>query len=159
MEEWESDLLDVQNISKFNNNNYYLLRETDVLYKFLHVVPLKSKTGQTLTLAFQSTLLIRTILNQINNADQLCEQIRAKNFLTIVSKTCWSMRGYSYSSVKIPTWSVHWWNCPSPLHENFNKNFTFKNSYRYIDVLQKFVKAYNDTVHTTIGIALSKVTD
>ena len=45
------------------------------------------------------------------------------------------------------------------LREMFNKYFTFKNSYRYIDVSYKFVKAYNDTVHTTTGIAPSKVTD
>ena len=33
--------------------------------------------------------------------------------------------------------------------------FTYKNSYRYIDNLPKFVKAYNDTVHTTTGMAPS----
>ena len=45
------------------------------------------------------------------------------------------------------------------LRERFNKYFTFKISYRYIDVLQKFVRAYNDTVHTTTGIAPLNVTD
>ena len=45
------------------------------------------------------------------------------------------------------------------LRDRFNKYFPFKNSYRYIDVLHNFVKAYNDTVHTTTGIAPSKVTD
>ena len=50
----ESDLLDVRNISKFNNNYKYLLTENDVFSKFLHVVPLKSKTDQTVTSAFQS---------------------------------------------------------------------------------------------------------
>ena len=45
------------------------------------------------------------------------------------------------------------------LRERFNKYFTFKNSYRYIDVLQKFVNSYNDTVPTTTGIAPPKFTD
>jgi hypothetical protein len=31
--------------------------------------------------------------------------------------------------------------------------------YRYINVLAKFVKGYNDTVHSTTGMAPSKVTD
>jgi hypothetical protein len=39
------------------------------------------------------------------------------------------------------------------------KYFTYKNTYRYIDVLPKFVKAYNATVHTTTGMAPAKVTD
>jgi hypothetical protein len=36
------------------------------------------------------------------------------------------------------------------------KFFTFSKSYKYIDVLPKFVEAYNDTVHTT-GMAPSRV--
>jgi len=39
------------------------------------------------------------------------------------------------------------------------KYFTYKNPYRYIDVLPKYVKAYNDTVHSTTGMAPSRVTD
>jgi len=37
--------------------------------------------------------------------------------------------------------------------------FIYKNTCRYIDVLPKFVRAYNDTVHSTTGMALSRVTD
>ena len=39
------------------------------------------------------------------------------------------------------------------------KYFTCNNTHRYIDVLPRFVKAYNDTVHSTTGMALSPVTD
>jgi len=49
---------------------------------------------------------------------------------------------------------VHW-----TIRKRLFKYFTFSNSYRYIDVLLKFVKAYNDTVHTTTGMAPSRVTD
>ena len=35
----------------------------------------------------------------------------------------------------------------------------YKNTYRYIDVLPRFVRGYNDTVHSATGIAPSKVTD
>jgi hypothetical protein len=36
---------------------------------------------------------------------------------------------------------------------------TYKNTYRYIDVLPKFVKGYNDTIHNTTGMDPSKLTD
>jgi hypothetical protein len=36
---------------------------------------------------------------------------------------------------------------------------TYKYTYRDIDFLPKFVKAYNDKVHTTTGMAPSRVTD
>jgi len=45
------------------------------------------------------------------------------------------------------------------LREKLNKYLTFKNTYRYIDVLNKFFKTYNDTVHSTTGIVPSNVTD
>ena len=53
MEVWQSEMLDVQNISKFNNNYKYLLSVFDVFSKFLHTVTMKSKTGQTVTSTFQ----------------------------------------------------------------------------------------------------------
>ena len=45
------------------------------------------------------------------------------------------------------------------IRDRLYKFFTYSNSNRYIDVLQKFVNAYNDTVHSATGMAPSKVTD
>jgi len=45
------------------------------------------------------------------------------------------------------------------IRDSVPKYFTYKNTYRYIDVLPKYVKAYNDTVHWTTGMAPSLVTD
>ena len=42
------------------------------------------------------------------------------------------------------------------IRDRLYKYFRYKNSYRYIDVLPKFVKAYNDTVHSTTGMAPSR---
>ena len=39
------------------------------------------------------------------------------------------------------------------------KYFTYKNTYRYINVLPKFVRAYNHTVHSTTGMEPARVTD
>jgi len=45
------------------------------------------------------------------------------------------------------------------IRDRLYKYFTYKNTYRYIDVLPKFVKAYNDTVHSATGMAPSRVAD
>ena len=39
------------------------------------------------------------------------------------------------------------------------KYFNYKNTFRYTDVLPKFVRAYNDTVHSTTRMSPSRVTD
>jgi len=45
------------------------------------------------------------------------------------------------------------------IRDRIYKYFKFKNTYRYIDVLHKFVNVYNDTVHSTTVMAPSRVTD
>ena len=45
------------------------------------------------------------------------------------------------------------------IRDTLYKYFKYTNTYRYIDVVPKFLKAYNDTVHSTTGIAPSRVTD
>ena len=45
------------------------------------------------------------------------------------------------------------------VRDRLYRYFTYTNAYRYIDVLPQFVKAYYDTVHSTTGMAPSKVTD
>jgi hypothetical protein len=44
------------------------------------------------------------------------------------------------------------------LRDKIFKYFTSNNSHRYIDVLPKFVRAYNSTVHRSTGMAPSKLT-
>jgi hypothetical protein len=50
---WESDLVDIQGLSKYDGVRY-LLTVIDVLSRFLHTVPLKTKTGKAVTSAFPS---------------------------------------------------------------------------------------------------------
>jgi transposase InsO family protein len=53
---WECDLLDVQSHSKFNDAYKFVLTVIDTFSKFLHMVPLKSKTGTAVASAFESVL-------------------------------------------------------------------------------------------------------
>ena len=41
------------------------------------------------------------------------------------------------------------------IRDRLHKYFTYKNTHRYIDVLQKFVEGYNNIVHSTTGMAPS----
>ena len=81
MDVWEADLLDVQGISKFNDNFKYLLTVIDVFSKFLHVVPLKSKTGHTVASVFQSVFTDK-------QRPLTLRTDKGKEFLNKTSKTC-----------------------------------------------------------------------
>ena len=70
------------------------------------------------------------------------------------------MRGSSFKSVRNPDVKcavVERVN--RTLSDKLYRYFTYKNTYRYIDVLPKFVKGYNATVHSTTGMAPSNVRD
>ena len=58
-----------------------------------------------------------------------------------------------------PDLKLRSWNACNVRFAIDSKYFTHKNTYRYIHVLPKFVKAYNDTVHSMTGMAPPRVTD
>ena len=55
-EQWTADLIEVINISKQNKGYNYLLTVVDVFSKHAWVKPLKNKTGQAVTEAFEKIL-------------------------------------------------------------------------------------------------------
>jgi len=56
MDLWEANLVDVQSLAKHNDGHRYLLTVIDVFTKYLHIVPLKSKTSKAVSEAFKSVL-------------------------------------------------------------------------------------------------------
>ena len=55
-EQWTADLIEVINISKQNKGYKYLLTVVDVFSKYAWVEPIKNKTGQAVTEAFEKIL-------------------------------------------------------------------------------------------------------
>jgi hypothetical protein len=63
MDMWECDLVDVQSHAKYNDGYRYLLTVIDVFSKFLHMVPLRVKSGKAVASAILSVLGEKNILN------------------------------------------------------------------------------------------------
>ena len=55
-EQWTADLIEVINIAKYNRGYCYLLTVVDVFSKHAWVQPVKNKTGQAVTTAFEKIL-------------------------------------------------------------------------------------------------------
>jgi len=56
MEVWECDILDMQSLSKYNDTYRYILSVIDVFSKYVHLVPIKTKSCPAVTSAFLSLL-------------------------------------------------------------------------------------------------------
>jgi hypothetical protein len=144
MDVWETDLLDVQYFRKFNDNYKYLLTVIGVFSKFLHVVPLKSKTAQTVVSALQSIFTDKKYSKPYRQRPFTLRTDKGKEFLNKTFQDMLKREGIQFQVCKNPDVKCSVVErVQRTLHDRFSKYFTFKNSYRYIDVLHKFVSAYN----------------
>jgi len=92
----------VQNISKFNDNYKYLLIVIDVFSKFLYVVPLKSKTGQTVTSAFQSFFNDRKYSKPHKQRPLILRTDKGKEFLNKIFQDMLNHEGIQFQVCKSP---------------------------------------------------------
>jgi transposase InsO family protein len=99
---WESDLVDIQGLSKYNDGIKYLLTVIDVFSKFLHIVPLKSKTGNAVTLAFRTILKDPKYLEPIRKRPVWVRTDRGKEFLNKSFQDMLKHEGIQFQTCKNP---------------------------------------------------------
>jgi hypothetical protein len=160
MDVWEADLLDVQNLRKYKNGYNFVLTVIDIFSKFLHGVPLKTKAAPTITTAFQSILNDRKYTKPYKRRPLVLRTDRGKEFLNSTFQNMLQREGIELQICKNPDVKCSVVErVQRTIREKLNKYFTYKNTYRFIDVLPKFIKGYNATVHIAIGMAPANVTD
>ena len=149
-DQWQADLVDMSTYQEFNAGYRYLLTIIDIFSKVAWVLPLKRKTGdelvQALSLVFKDGRQPTKL-----NTDQ----------------------GTEFENRKVQTFlkknHIHYFSTRSDkkaaVVERFNRTlktkmwryFTHNNTYKYIDVLQDFVTAYNNSKHRSIGMTPNQV--
>ena len=160
MDVFQCDLVDVQNLAKFNDSYRYIFSAIDVFSKYLHLVPLKSKTGPAVAKAFGSILDDPKYSKPYVRRPLVVQTDKGKEFLNKPFQDLLRREGIEHRTCRNPDVKcavverAH-----RTIREKLYKYFTHKNTYRYIDVLPKFVTAYNSTVHGTTGIAPAEVRD
>lgn len=151
---FEIDLIDVQSLSKFNNDIKYLLSVIDVFSKYAWVKPLKSKT------AIEVSSAIEALLCTSGRRPLAIQSDKGKEFLGSAVQKIFKKYGIKHILANNP-------DIKASVIERFNRTlktkmfkfFTFTSTYKYLDVLQKFIDAYNKTKHRTIKMAPADVTD
>lgn len=150
-ENWQADLVDVQNLKQFNGGYRYLLTCIDVLSKYAWAVPLKSKLSKDVVKAFESILqegrvpiALHTDKGSefINKDFQKCLKAHAIHFFTTENE----MKGFCIERFH------------RTLRTRMAKYFTYHNTYKYIPILKELLKGYNATTHSSIGMKPSEVT-
>ena len=147
MDVCECDLVDIPAISRYNINKF-LLTAIDVFSKFLHVVPLRLKTGKDRTTAFLSLFKDPTYSGSVRKRSIMVRTDEGKEFLNKTFQDMLKREGIEFSVCRNPDVKctvidrTH-----RTLRDKLYKYFTYMNTHRYIDVLQDSVTGYNHTVH------------
>lgn len=150
---WEADLIDVRNISSFNNGYNYLLAVIDVLSKYAWIEPVSDKSCTTIRDAFKKILARGN-----GRIPHTLQTDRGKEFVGSPFQAFLQKNNISFRVVRNP-------DVKAAIVERFNRTikekiwryFTYSRSKRYIDVLQAIVSAYNHTKHSATKFAPANV--
>jgi len=152
-EQWVADLIEVINIAKSNRGYRYLLTVVDVFSKYAWVEPVKSKSGQDVTTAFEKILKRSQGRQPQNLQTDDGKEFYNKHFQTLIKRKNihhFSASGDTKASV------VERFN--RTLKEILYRYFTIKNTLTFLPVLQDLVLGYNRSYHRSIKMATDKVT-
>ena len=144
-EQFVLDLVDLQNLAKYNKGYKYLLTVIDVLSKYAWAEPLKSKSATAMVEALQRLWTkLGSRLPQKVQTDSGSEfyNSRVQSFFKKHGVNHFSTYGDPHGSV------VERWN--RTLKTKMFRYFTAKNTLNYINVLPTLVKNYNHSFHRSI---------
>lgn len=143
---YQADLIEVRPYSKVNKGYNYILTFINCFSKVADAVPLKNKSGKTVTNAMK--IIIKRNKNTIKHlqTDDGKEYFN-KDFSQLMKKH--QINHYSTKSEK-----------KSAIIERFNrslkgamyKSFSNRGSHIWFDILHKLIKQYNNKFHRTIGM-------
>ena len=149
---WQDDLTDVQKLSKANSGYKFILFNVDVFSRKAAAIPLKSKSTAKVAEGFA------TLLNQYSSAPDSLQtdkgvEFTGKQFQSLLKKH--KIHHYFYNNQEIKASLVE--RLQRTIRSKIYRYFTHTGSYRYVEALTDFISAYNDTVHSAIGLKPNQV--
>jgi len=146
MDVWECYLLDVQFYEKYNDNFKYNLSVIDAFSKFLYLIPVKTKCGTSVTAAFRSIFDDKPKLpsrRPVWLRTDKGKEFRNKHFQDMLRDEGIQFQVCRNPDVKCAILE----HSLRTIRDRLYRCFTYKNIFRYIYVLPKFVSSYKDTVN------------
>ena len=150
-EQWEADIVEMQEFKRANRGHRYILTIIDSFSKYAFAVALKDKTGSTIEKALRGIFMERHPQNFRTD--------KGKEFLNRSVKTL-------MEKLQINFFTSNDSNIKCAIIERFNrtlkgrmfKYFTANGTRKYIDVLSDLLTSYNNSYHRSIGMTPSQVT-
>lgn len=142
---WQADLSDMRTYENDNDGNKYILCVIDVFSKYAFARAIKKKNAETIRKAFLS------IFSEAQTSPRHLQSDKGTEFISKEVQLFLKSYNVNYYTTNNP-------DIKASVVERFQRTlkmrmwryFTFNNTYRYVDILQDLINAYNHSVHRSI---------
>lgn len=141
--QWQTDLIDIQKIAKYNKGNRYILICIDILSKYAWAEPLQSKSGKSIIAGFKK-IFKKGRKPLLLQSDMGTEYLNKdfQNFLK--AQDIHYFHTYNETKAAIAERVI------KTLKSKMYKYFTYANTLNYTNVLQDLIHSYNNSYHSSI---------
>lgn len=150
-EQWECDLVDMKQYSRQNNGYKFILVIIDSFSKYLFALPLKTKTTLEVIKEFKNIFKTRKPTKIRSDRGLEFNNITFRNFCKNNNILFFTSQDKDIKCAIVE-------RVNRTIKSKLFRYFTMKGTRKYIDVLQNFVSAYNNSTHRSIGMAPADVT-
>lgn len=151
-EQWSADLMDMSKLKAENGNITFILVIIDVFSKFAWLEPLLNKKAETVKIAFSK------VLDQGRKPQRLWVDGGSEFQNKVLKKYCLEKDIHMFIA-RSESKSVFAERLIKTIKLKLFKYMYYKQTYKYIDVLQDIVKSYNESYHRSIKMAPSDVNE
>ena len=158
-ETWSADLIDKSSLSKYNNNYKFILTVIDIFTKYAWAIPLKNKSGLSITNGF------KTILSEGRKPEKLWvdrgSEFYNKTFKSLLKEygTGKTASGISETASQIELYSTYS-DLKTVFIERFNRTLLhiinkpmfINGDGNWVNILNDAVVTYNNNIHSSINM-------
>ena len=143
--QWQADLVEMGKFAKENKNYKYMLTVIDIFSRYAYARPLKNKSGPEVADALKDIFKEnRYITPKFIQTDQ-GKEFYNKHVLELLKK--YDVKLFSvFTDQKSAV--VERFN--RTLKERMYRYFTFQGNHKWLEILPKLIKSYNNTYHSSI---------
>lgn len=149
--EWDTDLADLKNLSRYNSGYKYFIVFIDDFSRYVFTKALKTKNSGEVTEAF------RDILDTSGRVPWKIRSDKGKEYLNSQFQKLLKERGIDHILTQNETKASLAERVIQTLKGRIYKYFTEKETFHWTDILQNVTDAYNASYHRGIGTSPSSV--
>ena len=143
-DQFQADLVDMKMFRRKNKFTNYILTVIDCFSKFAWAVPIKKKTGNEITLAFEK------LFKETGRIPKKLQTDRGTEFTNKTAQALFKKLGiHFFTSENAPKAQIAE-RLNRSLKDRMYRYFTAQDTVKWIDVLPKLLKNYNSSFHRSI---------